>query len=100
MPEGSRTVTADAVILALGGASWPKLGSDGAWVPWLEARGVTVESLQPANCGFDVDWTDHFRQKFAGVPVKTVGVVAKSLSGEVIRRMGEFVITTRGSKAA
>ncbi|GMV48600.1 MAG: hypothetical protein NBKEAIPA_03434 [Nitrospirae bacterium] len=96
MPEGSRTVTADAVILALGGASWPKLGSDGAWVPWLEARGVTVESLQPANCGFDVDWTDHFRQKFAGVPVKTVGVVAKSLSGEVIRRMGEFVITDTG----
>ena len=94
--EGFRTVRADAVIFALGGGSWPKLGSDGAWVPLLAARGVPVAPLQPANCGFDVGWTEHFRAKFAGHPVKTVGVVAKSPAGAVMRRMGEFVVTETG----
>ena len=94
--EGSQTVRADAVIFALGGGSWPKLGSDGAWVPLLSARAVPVAPLQPANCGFDVGWTEHFRAKFAGHPVKTVGVVAKSPSGAVMRRMGEFVVTETG----
>ena len=95
-PEGTRVVQADAVILALGGGSWPKLGSDGAWVPLLAGRAVSIAPLQPANCGFDVGWSDHFRAKFAGHPVKTVGVVAKSPTGEVMRRMGEFVITETG----
>jgi uncharacterized flavoprotein (TIGR03862 family) len=95
-PEGTRVVQADAVILALGGGSWPKLGSDGAWVPLLAGRAVSIAPLQPANCGFDVGWSEHFRAKFAGHPVKTVGVVAKSPTGEVMRRMGEFVITETG----
>ena len=95
-PHGAAAVRADAVILALGGGSWPQLGSDGAWVPVLAARSIAIAPLRPANCGFDVGWTEHFRTKFAGHPVKTVGVVAKSPTGAVMRRMGEFVITDTG----
>ena len=95
-PNGTKTARPDAVILALGGGSWPQLGSDGAWVPVLAGRSIAVAPLRPANCGFDVGWTEHFRSKFAGHPVKTVGVVAKSPTGEVMRRMGEFVITDTG----
>ena len=94
--DGPLTVQADAVIFAMGGGSWPKLGSDGAWVPLFAKRAVPIAPLQPANCGFDVGWSEHFRAKFAGHPVKTVGVVAKSPSGAVMRRMGEFVITETG----
>ncbi|MCE3222618.1 MAG: putative Oxidoreductase with FAD/NAD(P)-binding domain [Nitrospira sp.] len=95
-PDGPLALQADAVILALGGGSWPQLGSDGAWVPLLAKRAVPIAPLQPANCGFDVGWSEHFRAKFAGHPVKTVGVVAKSPTGSVMRRMGEFVITETG----
>ncbi|HSN41459.1 MAG TPA: TIGR03862 family flavoprotein, partial [Burkholderiales bacterium] len=70
-PDGERRVPAGAVVLALGGGSWARLGSDGAWVPLLAARGVTVAPLQPANCGFDVGWSEHFRSRFAGQPVKS-----------------------------
>lgn len=94
--EGPLNVQTDAVIFALGGGSWPKLGSDGAWVPLFAERAVPIAPLQAANCGFDVGWSEHFRAKFAGHPVKTVGVVAKSPSGSVMRRMGEFVITETG----
>ncbi|MBI3355894.1 MAG: TIGR03862 family flavoprotein, partial [Nitrospirae bacterium] len=96
MSQGMRSVQADAVVLALGGGSWPKLGSDAAWVPILAGRKVPIAPLQPANCGFNVFWTDHFRTKFAGYPVKTVGVVAKSVDDVVLRRQGEFVITETG----
>jgi hypothetical protein len=95
-PQGARSVQVDAVVLALGGGSWPKLGSDAAWVPVLAEKQVPIAPLRPANCGFDVKWTDHFRAKFAGHPVKTVGVVAKGLDDTVIRRQGEFVITGTG----
>lgn len=95
-PDGPLALQADAVILALGGGSWPQFGSDGAWVPLLAKRAVPIAPLQPANCGFDVGWSEHFRAKFAGHPVKTVGVVAKSPTGSVMRRMGEFVITETG----
>lgn len=95
-PQGPQTVRYGAVILALGGGSWPKLGSDAAWVPILAERKVSIAPLLPANCGFDVKWTDHFRAKFAGHPVKTVGIVVKTASGEVLRRQGEFVITETG----
>ncbi|MBH0177150.1 MAG: TIGR03862 family flavoprotein [Nitrospira sp.] len=96
MPQGTRSIQADAVVLALGGGSWPKLGSDAAWIPILEERRVPIKPLQPTNCGFDVKWTDHFRTKFAGHPVKTVGVVVKTVDDVVIRRQGEFVITESG----
>jgi uncharacterized flavoprotein (TIGR03862 family) len=92
-PEGDKKVGADGTvtILALGGGSWAKLGSDGAWLPLLAARGVPVAPLRPANCGFDVAWSAHFRDKFAGQPVKSV--VASF--GEQ-QRQGEFVVTQHG----
>ena len=64
-PAGERSAHADAVVLALGGASWPRLGSDGAWRPWLEAAGVAVAPFRPANAGFDAAWSDAFRTRFA-----------------------------------
>src|SRR5690606_12692406 len=78
-------------VLALGGASWPKLGSDATWVPWLEEKGITVNRFRPANCGFDVAWSTVFAERFAGTPVK--GVVATSAAGTT---PGEFVVTRRG----
>ncbi len=90
-PDGEKFVQTDAVVLALGGASWPKLGSDGGWVPLLQARGVAIAPLLPANCGFDVGWSGYFREKFAGSPVKTV-----ELHHQDFRQRGEFVITENG----
>lgn len=95
-PEGSRFVQADAAVLALGGGSWPKLGSDGSWVPLLAERGLHIASLQPANCGFDVGWSEHFRVKFAGHPVKSVAIIMRSDTGTESWHPGEFVITETG----
>ncbi len=95
-PEGNRSVQADAVVLALGGGSWPKLGSDASWVPLLAGRGVHIAPLQPANCGFDVGWSEHFRTKFAGHPVKSVAIVMRNESGAESWHPGEFVITETG----
>jgi hypothetical protein len=91
--EGEQQVQADAVVLALGGASWPRLGSDGAWVPLLAQRGVALHALQPSNCGFDVTsgWTEHFRSRFAGQPLKNV-----ALSCDGFHQQGEFVVTETG----
>ncbi len=71
-PQGAHSAHADAVVLALGGASWPRLGSDGAWVSWLRAAGVAVSDLVPANCGFETVWSTHFSSRFAGVALKNV----------------------------
>jgi uncharacterized flavoprotein (TIGR03862 family) len=90
-PEGLKIVHCDAVLLALGGASWPRLGSDGTWVSWLRNKGVEVSNLRPANCGFDVDWSGTFRERFAGEPLKSV--TATSDAGTF---PGEFVITKSG----
>ncbi len=102
-------VKAGATVLALGGASWPHLGSDGAWQVHLKQEGVEVAPLKPANCGFDVwgregqGWTDHFRAKFAGHPLKSVvlTVPATDAQGAALQpprfeRKGEFVITETG----
>ncbi|WP_413710974.1 TIGR03862 family flavoprotein [Rhizobium sp. Rhizsp82] len=90
-PEGRKTIEADAALLALGGASWPKLGSDAAWVPWLRDRGVEIAPFRPANCGFDVDWSAIFRDRFAGAPLKAV--TTTSAAGTL---PGEFVISRHG----
>ncbi|MDD5297698.1 MAG: TIGR03862 family flavoprotein [Rhodocyclaceae bacterium] len=95
--EGEREVHADAVILALGGGSWAKLGSDGAWIPWLEARGIRVAPLAPANCGFEVAaWSEHFRRNFAGQPLKSVSACWTDNEGREHRRRGEFLVTDQG----
>ena len=94
--DGISLVQADAVVLALGGGSWPQLGSDAGWVKILSERHVPIAPLQPANCGFDVEWSQHFRARFAGYPVKTVALVINALDGSTIRHMGEFVVTANG----
>lgn len=90
-PDGPKRVTADATLLALGGASWPKLGSDAAWVPWLKAEGIDITPLRPANCGFDCDFSESFDTRFSGQPVKSVK--ATSAAGTT---QGEFVISRGG----
>jgi uncharacterized flavoprotein (TIGR03862 family) len=90
-PGGPVTIAADATVFALGGASWPRLGSDGAWVTPFRHRGIEVHPLRPANCGFDVDWSAHFRERFAGIPVKSVEL---RFDGRCVR--GDFVITRNG----
>lgn len=89
--DGRKTISCDATLLALGGASYPRLGSDAAWVPLLAERGIAIASFQPANCGFDVAWSDLFRERFAGEPLKSV--TATSSAGT---SPGEFVITKHG----
>jgi uncharacterized flavoprotein (TIGR03862 family) len=97
-PDGDKQVRADAVVLALGGGSWARLGSDGAWVPWLTQRGIAVAPLRPANCGFDVahGWSEHFRQRFAGQPVKSAVASLVDASGSLRRLPGEFMVTATG----
>ena len=95
-PGGELAVTADACLLALGGGSWARLGSDGAWVPLLEARGAKVQPLRPANCGFNVGWSEHLRQGFAGAAVKNVAVSHMDANGMTVPRRGEFLVTSHG----
>jgi uncharacterized flavoprotein (TIGR03862 family) len=89
--EGEKEVARDATVLALGGGSWSRLGSDGMWVPWLEQAGVRVEALKPSNCGFDVGWSPHFRERFNGHPIKSV-----VLSFGSFHQQGEFIVTKEG----
>ena len=90
-PEGERAETADAVVLALGGASWPRLGSTGDWAPWLTARGVPVALFRPANSGFLTDWSPAFIDRFAGQPIKGA---AFTFDGRTVR--GEAMIAAYG----
>ncbi len=119
--SGKVQVRAKAVVLALGGASWARLGSDGAWAPWLQAQGVEVVPLRPSNCGFDVlhqaavggetrreflrellgqspamGWTPHFSSRFAGQPFKSVAIDFVDSTGRHFQRRGEFVATETG----
>lgn len=86
-PEGEQLASPRTVILALGGGSWPKLGSDGAWVPWLRGRGVAVPSLEASNCGFEVAWSSILKERFAGQPLKSI---------EIEGRRGECVVSEYG----
>ena len=90
-PDGKRAVNARTTVLALGGASWPRLGSNGAWVETLAARGVAISPLRPANCGFAVAWSEILRDRFEGHPLKGI---ALSFGSHAVR--GEAVITRTG----
>jgi uncharacterized flavoprotein (TIGR03862 family) len=83
-------------VLALGGASWARLGSDGAWVGNLEQRGVDVAPLEPANCGFNIPWSAHFAERYAGAPLTTVAITSRDRHGAMQRKQGQFVITKDG----
>ncbi|MEM5439772.1 TIGR03862 family flavoprotein [Paraburkholderia diazotrophica] len=95
-PTGEQDIAADAVVLALGGGSWARLGSDAAWVALMKERDVPVAPLLAANCGFDADWSDYFRERYAGQPVKPVSISVEGVDGVVQHRQGEFVVTSTG----
>jgi uncharacterized flavoprotein (TIGR03862 family) len=95
-PRGESSIQTDATILAMGGGSWPQLGSTAEWIAPLEQRGVAIAALKPANCGFDVSWTAHFRERFAGQPVKPVVLTYRDAQGRRFQQQGEFIITEYG----
>jgi uncharacterized flavoprotein (TIGR03862 family) len=95
-PEAPRFVEVETVVLALGGGSWAKLGSDGHWVTPLEQSGVPVAPLRPSNCGFNASWSAHLREHFSGQPVKSVVASITDANGIERRQRGEFVITDYG----
>lgn len=95
-PEGERTIAAPAVVVALGGGSWPQLGSDGAWMPWMAERGVPTVPLTASNCGFDIAWSDFLRSRFAGAPLKPVVAHWHDAEGVAHQRQGECVLTETG----
>ncbi len=95
-PSGPMCFKPDATLLALGGGSWAKLGSDGTWVPTLRQQGVDVSPLRPANCGFDVDWSPHFRERHAGRPVKSVVAWFDDCHGIRQQKRGEFMSSVHG----
>ncbi|MDL2397830.1 TIGR03862 family flavoprotein [Rhizobium mayense] len=90
-PTGRTIIQCDAALLALGGASYPRLGSDAAWIAWLRDRGVEIADFQPANCGFDVAWSEIFKERFAGEPLKAV-----TLTSDAGTFPGEFVVSQHG----
>lgn len=90
-PQGRKIVEYDAALLALGGASYPRLGSDANWTDWLREKGIDIATFQPANCGFDVDWSVPFKQRFAGAPLKAVAATSEAGTFP-----GEFVISQTG----
>ncbi len=102
-PQGEQRLRPDGLLLALGGASWARLGSDGAWLPRLVERGVDVAPFAPSNCGFDVahpaqapGWSAHFRERHAGAPIKPVALAFDAADGTRFQRHGEFVVTATG----
>ena len=92
-PDGPRQIMTAATVLACGGGSWPELGSDGQWVGPLDARGIAIAPLQPANCGFEIDWSAHFRDRHAGAPIKPVIAWSDDAPERI---QGEFVISRYG----
>ncbi|MEO7030996.1 MAG: TIGR03862 family flavoprotein [Herbaspirillum sp.] len=94
--DGLREIQADAVVLALGGGSWARLGSDGAWWSILEQRGVKLAPLRATNCGFETNWSDYFQQHFAGQPLKSITASLIDVDGHHHARHGELMITQYG----
>ena len=96
----SVTAQADAIVLAMGGASWPKLGSDGAWLSILAEKGIDVAPLQSANCGFYSEWSEHLKTKFAGTPLKDVAFSFTLKDGQVVTKKGECIVTQDGMEGS
>ncbi len=94
--KGEIAVAADAVVLAMGGGSWPQLGSTGDWISLLQDKNIRVNPLQPANCGFDTDFSHFFVEHFHGQPVKNVVLTIVGKNGEDFRQRGEFIVTSTG----
>jgi uncharacterized flavoprotein (TIGR03862 family) len=95
-PQGTTRDAPQATVLALGGGSWPRLGSDGAWTTLLAARGVDIAPLKPANCGFDCMWSEHLRARYAGQPLKSIAASTIDLSGITHHLLGECILTEQG----
>lgn len=95
-PQGEQRISADAVVLALGGGSWARLGSDGAWLPLLAQRDIKVHTLRPANCGFDAGWSEHFSSRHAGQPLKSVMLSFTDAAGQIQSRQGDLMVTQSG----
>ncbi|WP_230414531.1 TIGR03862 family flavoprotein [Collimonas silvisoli] len=97
-PQGPASVSADAVVLALGGGSWARLGSDARWVPLLAQRDIPIAPLLPSNCGFETGWSEYFRERFGGHHLKSVAIMLDPADGDkpALRKQGEFVITADG----
>lgn len=95
-PQGQQGIKADAVLLALGGGSWARLGSDGTWVPLLQQHGVAVSALKPANCGFDIRWSEHFSSRHAGEPLKSVTLSFSDTAKVSHFKHGECLVTASG----
>lgn len=95
-PDGLKNFMPHAIIFAMGGGSWAKLGSDGQWVPWLKKAGIEIASLKPSNCGFEHAWSEHFQTRFAGAPIKPVLVSGFDPANPKKSLQGEFVVTSSG----
>jgi uncharacterized flavoprotein (TIGR03862 family) len=93
---GHKNVSADAVVLALGGGRWARLGSNGVWVPVLANRGISVQPLRPSNCGFETGWSEYFLSRFEGLPIKPVQVFFTNSNGVEYQQLGECVVTRYG----
>jgi uncharacterized flavoprotein (TIGR03862 family) len=95
-PHGITLIRADATLFALGGASWPKLGSNGAWVPLFRQQGIHPAPLQSANCGFEIAWSELFKQRFSGEPLKSVAIHFSDCTDQTHHRQGECIISREG----
>lgn len=95
-PNGVIHEQFDAVVLALGGASWPKLGSDGSWQTVLTSADIELTPLSAANCGFEIPWSDYLKEKFAGTPIKHIRVGLTDINGNEESRTGEFIVSQYG----
>lgn len=95
-PDGTAVFKPDAIVFALGGGSWPELGSDGQWLPLFTEQGICPAPLKPANCGFNVTWSEVFLHKFNRSPIKSITAQCSTLSGEIKSQPGELMITESG----
>lgn len=95
-PAGQKTVVSDAVVLALGGASWPQLGSKGDWLDMFSLLGIAVAPFRPANCSFNVAWSEYMQQHYAGSPIKPVALTYKDVDGKTYWRQGELIVSSSG----